>query len=99
MLFHGDTFNYLPTRADLKAESIVLVRVILIMATFRSVAYAAAHSGSNAIFRPALDECHREVLAEGSCLYWPSYEPVAEVFANRESKVAVTSRDQSSILS
>lgn len=64
------------------ATIIFTVSPIPLVATFRPVSCVTANSASKAILRAAIDEVVRH-LRDPNLFYWPSYEIVVDVFAQR----------------
>ena len=67
-------------RAD--AKIVFTLSPVPLVATFRSVSCVTANSVSKAILRAGLDEVLREVQNGNRAYYWPSYEIVADLFAD-----------------
>lgn len=65
------------------AKVIFTLSPIPLVATFRPVSCMTANSVSKSVLRAAIDEFLREVIDEGHAFYWPSYEIVMDVFADR----------------
>lgn len=65
------------------AKIVFTMSPIPLVATFRTIPCITANSASKAILRAALDEFLRDVQDEGIAYYWPSYEIVLDIFADR----------------
>jgi hypothetical protein len=65
------------------ARVIFTLSPIPLMATFRPVSCITANSASKAILRAAVDQAYREINEPQAFFYWPSYEIVMDVFADR----------------
>lgn len=65
------------------ARIIFTLSPIPLIATFRNHSCVTANSVSKAVLRAALDEALREAPDPLNLHYWPSYEIVTDVFANR----------------
>jgi GSCFA family len=65
------------------ATVILTLSPIPLVATFRPVSCISASSVSKAILRAAIDEAFRERPPDSGFYYWPSYELVMDMFANR----------------
>lgn len=66
-----------------QARIIFTLSPIPLVATFRPNSCITSNSVSKAVLRAALDEALREAPDRSSLYYWPSYEIVTDVFANR----------------
>jgi hypothetical protein len=66
-----------------QARVIFTLSPIPLVATFRPVSCITANSVSKSIMRAALDEAYREINEPQGFYYWPSYEIVMDVFADR----------------
>lgn len=66
-----------------EAKVIFTLSPIPLVATFRPVSCMTANSVSKAVLRSALDETLREIDEPDCAFYWPSYEIVLDVFADR----------------
>lgn len=67
-----------------EARILFTLSPVPLVATFRPVSCLTANSASKAILRAALDEVLRELQPGDTRLhYWPSYEIVLDVFADR----------------
>lgn len=66
-----------------QARIIFTLSPIPLVATFRPNSCITSNSVSKAILRAALDEALREAPDRSSLYYWPSYEIVTDIFANR----------------
>ena len=62
---------------------ILTLSPIPLVATFRPVSCITANAASKAILRAAVDEAYREINEPQSLFYWPSYEIIIDVFADR----------------
>jgi hypothetical protein len=65
------------------ATVLLTLSPIPLVATFRPVSCISASSVSKAILRAAIDEVFRERSPGSGFYYWPSYELVMDMFANR----------------
>jgi hypothetical protein len=66
-----------------EARVIFTLSPIPLVATFRPISCITANSVSKAVMRAALDEACREINEPQAFYYWPSYEIVMDVFADR----------------
>lgn len=65
------------------ATVIFTLSPIPLVATFRPVSCITANCVSKSVMRAAIDEAYREVNEPQAFYYWPSYEIVIDVFADR----------------
>lgn len=66
-----------------EAKVIFTLSPIPLVATFRPNSCITSNSVSKSILRAALDEALREIAEPQGAFYWPSYEIVMDVFADR----------------